>query len=296
MALDFDPDLVPKAKLGLHCAQILLAFIAWCMEIAVFVGENAKVVRNNGWTFAVSSSQNLQFFLTIPAWVYLIMTPRFGRTRKWAEPHAMLAVDAAFTIIWLSAFATQAAYNTSGLCGQVCNTSKGVVGLGVFVCLLFAASTFLSAHTLTYWKFHGTLPGYDSRKLRTGDNNIDPDKAAFSMAPHDEEAYERVNMDVDDQDHHTNNNSNPYVDSAGYAHANPYIHDEPDDDHDAGRYGALPPRRSDLFNQDTEYTSGGAADLPATSHRYSGASSRVSYSSEPATFPPANYDRIGPMK
>ncbi|KAG5939561.1 hypothetical protein E4U53_007779, partial [Claviceps sorghi] len=126
MALDFDPDLVPKAKLGLHCAQILLAFIAWCMEIAVFVGENAKVVRNNGWAFAV-------FFLTIPAWVYLIMTPRFERTRKWAEPHVMMAVDGAFTIIWLSAFASQAAYNSSGLCGKACSTSKGVVGLGVFI-------------------------------------------------------------------------------------------------------------------------------------------------------------------
>lgn len=45
----------------------------------------------------------------------------------------MLAVDAAFTVIWLSAFATQAAYNSSGLCGQACNISKGVVALGIFV-------------------------------------------------------------------------------------------------------------------------------------------------------------------
>ncbi|KAG5993967.1 hypothetical protein E4U54_003223 [Claviceps lovelessii] len=286
MALDLDPDLVPKAKLGLHCAQILLAFVAWCLELAVFAGENAKVVGNNAWTFSV-------FFLTIPAWVYLIMTPRFPRTRKWAEPHAMMAVDGLFTFIWLSAFASQAAYNTAGLCGKACGISKSVVGLGVFVCLLFAASAFLSAYTLQYWKFHGTLPGYDSRQLRTGDNNIDPDKAAFSMAPHDEEAYERVNMDED----HTNNNSNPYVDSAGYAHANPYAHDD-NDDHDtpAGRYGAVPSQRSDLFNQDTEYTSGGGADLPSSPRRYSGAASRVSYSDEPAKFPPANYDRIGSMK
>ncbi|KAG5986389.1 hypothetical protein E4U43_005528 [Claviceps pusilla] len=113
------------------------------------------------------------------------------------------------------------------------------------------------------------------------------------MAPHDEEAYERVNMDED----HTNNNSNPYVDSAGYAHANPYAHDD-NDDHDtpAGRYGAVPSQRSDLFNQDTEYTSGGGADLPSSPRRYSGAASRVSYSDEPAKFPPANYDRIGSMK
>lgn len=234
------------------------------------------------------------------------MAPRFGRTRKLAEPHVMLAVDCSFTIIWLSAFATQAAYNTSGLCGQACNISKAVVGLGVFVwyalflsfllscrvprsnpvsSLLFAASTFVSGYTLTYWKFHGNLPGYDNRKLRTGDNNIDPDKAAFSMAPHDEEAYERINAD----DHDT---SNPYVvDPARYGHANPYSHD---DGNEPNSYGAVPPQhRSDLFNQDTEYTSGGGVDLPAgsSSHTYA-AGARVSYSDQPAKFPSGHYDRV----
>ncbi|KAG6008037.1 hypothetical protein E4U21_005050 [Claviceps maximensis] len=288
MALDFDPDLVPKVKLGLHCAQIVLAFVAWCLGIAVFGGENARIVRNNGWTFGV-------FFLSLPAWLYLIMTPRFGRTRKWAEPHVMMAVDASFTIIWLSAFASQAAYNSSGFCGNACGISKAVVGFAVFVCILFAASTFISAYTLTYWKFHGSLPGYGSRKLRTGDNNIDPDKAAFSMAPHDEEAYERVNMDVDDPDH-SSNNHNPYVDSAGYGHANPYSHNDDDDDNHPNRYAALSSHRPDLFNQDTEYTSGGGADLPPASHTYSTGGSRPSFSDEPAKFPRASYDRIGSLK
>lgn len=274
MGLELDPDLVPKLKLGLHSAQILVALVGSCMGIAVFVGKDAKVVGNNGWTFGV-------FFLTIPAWVYLIMTPRFARTRKWAEPHAMLAVDVVFTIIWLSAFAAQAAYNSSGSCGQACGISKGVVAMGVFVCLLFGATAFISAFTLTYWKFHGSLPGYDNRKLRSGDNNIDPDKAAFSMAPHDEEAYERVNMDDHD-------NNNPYADTGRYEHANPYSHDGDGDDPD--RYGALPPRRTELFNQETEYSSAGPA-----SHGYGGSQvgSQVSYSDEPAKFPVANYDRVG---
>lgn len=47
--------------------------------------------------------------------------------------HAMLCVDVAFTVIWLSAFATQAAYNTANQCGKVCKLSKAIVGLGVFV-------------------------------------------------------------------------------------------------------------------------------------------------------------------
>jgi hypothetical protein len=141
--------------------------------------------------------------------------------------------------------------------------------------LLFGATTFVSAYTLTYWKFHGSLPGYDNRKIRGGDSNIDPDKAAFSMAPHDEEAYERVN--VDDQE------NNGYSDARRYGHANPHGHDDDDPD----RYGALPPRHSELFNQETDYGSGGAG--PATDHSYG---SQLSYNDEPAQFPVGNYDRV----
>lgn len=49
---EWDPVYVPQVKLGLHSAQILLGFTVWCLEIAVFVGRDAKVV-NNAWTFAV---------------------------------------------------------------------------------------------------------------------------------------------------------------------------------------------------------------------------------------------------
>ena len=60
------------------------------------------------------------------------MTPRWERTRHLAHPIAMLAVDALFAIIWFSAFATQAAFNTANNCGGACGQSKAIVGLGVF--------------------------------------------------------------------------------------------------------------------------------------------------------------------
>lgn len=61
------------------------------------------------------------------------MTPRFNRTIRFANVHAMFAVDLFGVILWLSAFATQAAYNSSGLCGNRCGISKGVVALGVTI-------------------------------------------------------------------------------------------------------------------------------------------------------------------
>lgn len=59
------------------------------------------------------------------------MTPRWERTRHLAHPVAMLAVDAVFTVVWFSAFASQAAYNTADNCGEACGQSKAIVGLGV---------------------------------------------------------------------------------------------------------------------------------------------------------------------
>jgi hypothetical protein len=61
------------------------------------------------------------------------MTPRWERTRRLADPRAMVTVDGVFTIFWLSAFASQASYNTAGKCGDVCGLSKAIVALGVFV-------------------------------------------------------------------------------------------------------------------------------------------------------------------
>ena len=47
------------------------------------------------------------------------------------------------------------------------------------------------------------LPGYDRGQLNS--QNIDPDKAAFSMAPHDEE-YAPVNMSDHDNNNHLHHN------------------------------------------------------------------------------------------
>jgi hypothetical protein len=65
------------------------------------------------------------------------MTPRFERTRRFANPYVMLAVDGLYIIIWLSAFSTQAAYNSSGQCGGSCGISKAVVAAGVFATYVF---------------------------------------------------------------------------------------------------------------------------------------------------------------
>lgn len=60
------------------------------------------------------------------------MAPRYRRAANIAQPNALLAVDAIFTVIWFSAFVTQASYNSGNHCGNGCGVSKAIVGLGVF--------------------------------------------------------------------------------------------------------------------------------------------------------------------
>ncbi|KAI1759961.1 hypothetical protein GGR53DRAFT_523463 [Hypoxylon sp. FL1150] len=192
--LDINPDKVPNTKLGLHIFQAVLGVVIFILEIVLFRADNAVINGNNGWPFGLC-------FLSIPAWLYLGMAPRFERTRKLAEPHAMVVVDIIFAILWLSAFASQAAYDTANSCGQGCAVSKAIVGIAFFELLGFIATTAVSVYTLRYYRQTESLPGYEN--LGTS-QNIDPDKAAFSMAPHDEEAYAPVQMDDhhDDHEHH----------------------------------------------------------------------------------------------
>ncbi|KAL2119224.1 hypothetical protein VTJ04DRAFT_6184 [Mycothermus thermophilus] len=283
--LEIDPENIPTFKLVFHSLQIVCGFIGWCLEIAVFRDKDSKIVGNNGWAFAV-------FFLTVPAWIYLIGTPRWPRARRFAEPHAMVAVDAIYTVIWLSAFAAQAAYNTANLCGGACGPSKGNVAMGVFVTLFFCATTFISIWTLKYYQWHHRLPGYD-RSGPAGNQNIDPDKAAFSLAPHDEEAYAPVNMHDQDDPHDTateyggggarSDYTDPYSrtgagSTTNYAanastvssyHDNPFRRDQP----------------GDMFETtDTAYHSGSVGG------RYTHSPSPQPF--EDARFPAAPYERV----
>lgn len=53
---EWDPDYVPKVKLGLHAFQVVLVFVLWCLELAVFNGKDAEITGLNGWTFGVVST------------------------------------------------------------------------------------------------------------------------------------------------------------------------------------------------------------------------------------------------
>ncbi|OAA68725.1 chaperone-binding protein [Niveomyces insectorum RCEF 264] len=305
--IQLNPERVPLYKLILHVTQIVLSFVAWCLEIVVFRAKNSHINGQSGWAFGVC-------FLSIPVWIYLIGAPRFPRTRRIAEPHAMLVVDALAVVLWLSAFAAQAAFNSSDRCGDGCGPSKAIVALGVFNTLLFCATTFYSVYSLKYYQFNGSLPGYDrlGSTQKLSQNNIDPDMAAFSTAPHDDEPYAHIN-DMDDYEQHDGHDYRSDVSGSGvggyggsgsgYAHAGSHVNSSYFDTGAGGSVAGSSTAYGGANPFDDGHASSSIGGLrPAASHSSLGTSTAPSgYApptvhdafdeDQPVRFPEADYDR-----
>ncbi|KAF4630455.1 hypothetical protein G7Y89_g7686 [Cudoniella acicularis] len=261
--VEFDPHNLQKIKLGVHLAQAALIAVSWIIEITVF-RSSAKIDGRPGWYFGLC-------FLTIPAIIFLTMTPRYTRTRQFANPYALATVDGLFCFLWLTAFAAQASFNSSGKAGDGLGKSKAVVGFGVFIWLFWILTTLMSLYGVVYYKREGYLPG--ASRAPHNAQMIDPDKEAFSTAPHDDE-YARVH-NVDD---------NEVIHDAGgpgYGLGSGYGSEPSNPGNQSPRYeapytgGYVPPSVHD----DTSYSA------------YAGASS-VGSSSGRAQFPDARYDNV----
>ncbi|KAI0969683.1 hypothetical protein F4678DRAFT_463016 [Xylaria arbuscula] len=288
-SLNINPDKIPNIKLGIHIAQVILALTVFILEIVLFRADGSKINGNDAWPFGLC-------FLSIPAWVYLALAPRYERTRRAANPNVMLVVDSIFAIFWLSAFASQAAYNTANSCGKACAVSKAIVGIAFFETFAWILSTLISTYTLRYYQQNGDLPGYDKMGSH---QNIDPDKAAFSMAPHDEEAYAPVNMDDHHDDVHDDHTSQPYdPDSYGSLGSRPNLYEaetsytphhtsspaphENPFDNSYRAHGSTSPH-PDPFSNSYATHSGSQIYAPPAADDYD--------DGRPVQFPSANYDR-----
>ena len=155
--------------------------------------------------------------------------------------------------------------------------------------VFWGLTTGLSLVTHRYYNFNGVLPGYETnRGPRT--TNIDPDKAAFSTAPIDEEAYAPVGMN--DHDDEPEFNASPY----GGAAASSSV---PHDPHDLNAYnldtsyGGAASVHSQVFEHPGEYSSHHSTPAPAGSHLYSPPPVQDDDEYDrPAQFPAADYSRV----
>jgi len=257
--VEFDVHNIQKIKLAVHIAQAAFMFVSWVLEIVVF-RTAASIDGRPGWYFGLC-------FLTIPAIIYLTMTPRFPRTRKFANPYALATVDGLFALLWISAFSAQASFNSSGKCKGGCGASKAVVGLGVFIWLFWCLTTAMSVYGLVYFRREGYLPGASRAPYNA--QTIDPDKEAFSTAPHDDEYAPVHNADEHEIADH--------AEGSGYG---PGPSSSMGNRYDASSYtsgGYVPPQ---VHDEPTGYTG------------YSGAGSVNTSVGGRVQFPDARYDNV----
>jgi hypothetical protein len=147
-----------------------------------------------------------QCFLSIPALIYQVMVPMWSRAWRFANVYAYAAIDVAYTILWLAAFAAVANWNASGTANKSsdntdskdtdsgscahgnaskCAVSKASVGFGVLICLLFAATSFLSIRSVFEYRRTGVMPNSGNRihgKAPQGSLE-DPNKDVWNANP-----------------------------------------------------------------------------------------------------------------
>ncbi|KAM3067325.1 hypothetical protein ACMFMG_005316 [Clarireedia jacksonii] len=252
--MEFNIHNLQKYKLVVHIFQAALMVTTWVLDIVV-MRSSAVIDGRLGWNFGLT-------FLTLPAIIYLTMAPRFPRTRKLANPYALSVIDALYCIMWLSGFAAVANWNGTGKCNDGCNVSKGVVALGVFLWFAWIITTMMSFYGLVYYRREGYLPG--ASRVPHNANIIDPDKEAFSTAPHDDEYAPVHNAD----EHELHDDGLP----GGSTHA---------PDYEPSSYGGSyrPPTALD---ETTSYTGYSASAYSSQNSRTGGR----------AQFPSGNYDNL----
>ena len=103
------------------------------------------------------------------------MVPMWSRARRFSNVYAFFVIDAAFVILWLSAWASVASYVVGGKgkgkndkasgCDNFkdgspgkCKLSEATIILGLVAMLLFVVTTFISFKNVTYYRRTGTMP------------------------------------------------------------------------------------------------------------------------------------------
>ncbi|CAD6498715.1 BgTH12-04376 [Blumeria graminis f. sp. triticale] len=205
--IEFDPHNLQSVKLGCHCIQALCLVFIFVLELVVF--SRATLIDGRvGWQFGL-------VFLTVPAILYLTMIVRFPRTRKFAQPYALATVDFFFAILWISGFSAQASYNSTNRCYGACGVSKAIVGLGFVTWIFWVLTTVMSLYGVMYWKREGYLPGVSRNPYNAA--MIDPDKEAFSTAPHSDDYVVVHNSGEHETPYYSGVGNSPYTERpSGY--------------------------------------------------------------------------------
>ena len=220
---------IQKVKVVAHIFQAIFVFVGLCITIAVFTKE--------GETGGATKYYLALSFLSIPAIIYLVMTPMWSRAQRFANAYAFVAVDGLYTVLWFAAFIAVAMWNSSGIkegaqdrkipdsepkncttfkwgSESKCTVSKSSVGIGVVIFILFGLTTAVSGYYLAKFIKEGVLP-YEGKAANphhlTGDGSNAKDNAWSTE-------IETGHRNSDDEDRHTEHGGNQQEDEYALLH------------------------------------------------------------------------------
>ena len=83
--MQFEPHYFPVAKLSVHVAQLLIIFVAWILEIAVF-RSSASIDGRAGWYFALVCADPSSSTIFLSSSTRLLVSGKKDRNRSMANP------------------------------------------------------------------------------------------------------------------------------------------------------------------------------------------------------------------
>lgn len=195
---DANPMVLQRATTGFQTLQAL--FIPIIMGVT-----GASMLQAN----AADSSSKFMFalcWLTIPALIYVAMTPRFARTKPLSNPYAICGFNCLICFFWFVAPIALGVYNTKaqqqgydkihrdfnnkapGAVAEAdlpsspsCNTTTGTpkecslnhadVGLAVFNFLFWFATTLMAIYVALYYRVHLITP-WEAHSAQIGGEQV----------------------------------------------------------------------------------------------------------------------------
>jgi len=192
-----NPLVLQRATFGFHVLQALM--------IPITMGVTGASMLQAG---SANSSTKYMFamcWLTIPALIYVTMTPRFQRTKPLANPFAICGFNCVFTFFWFIAPIALGVANTksqvagrdaralveedfpkdtkpsceTALFPKECSLNSAAVGLGVFMFLFLTATSITAIYVAIYYRIHLITPWEAHSGQIGGEQVIEHTKHAF---------------------------------------------------------------------------------------------------------------------
>ncbi|KAF8463093.1 hypothetical protein BDZ91DRAFT_796598 [Kalaharituber pfeilii] len=189
---DANPIALQRASMGFHALQAVF--------IPIIMGVTAASLLQKPSALSAAEYMFSMCWLTIPALIYVMMTPRFARTKPLANPYAICGFNSLLCFLWFIAPIALGTANRkrqqdrydylvqrnkedstqekpSGVSCDIlefpkeCSLNNAAVGLGVCMFLFLLATTLMSIYVALYYRANLITP-WEAHSAQIGGEQV----------------------------------------------------------------------------------------------------------------------------